>query len=112
MGPKGAAPEGSLAAPSSGSGYNTGSAESSHAHVHGRKRPTLTLRRPREPEPVQEPGPAFWFIWAPDGRRPKKRHATLEAAQHEAARLRALMPKRVFPVFEARLITAKPAGGA
>jgi hypothetical protein len=44
----------------------------------------------------------FFFVWAPDGQRPKKRHATAEAAHTEAARLRTIAPERQFLVYEAR----------
>jgi hypothetical protein len=71
-------------------------------------RPTLTLKR-SAPKPSAKPPPVlapsierFFFVWAPDGMRPKKRHPTAEAAQAEAARLRAIAPERQFLVYEAR----------
>jgi hypothetical protein len=70
-------------------------------------RPVLSLKR-CTPKPSAEsaPDPApslsrFYFVWAPDGQRPKKRHATAEVAHAEAARLRAIAPGRQFLVYEA-----------
>jgi hypothetical protein len=73
-------------------------------------RTTLTLKR-CTPKPSAKPAPVptpplsrFYFVWAPDGQRPKKRHATAEAAHTEAARLRGIAPERQFLVYEARLL--------
>ena len=79
-------------------------------------RTTLTLKRspptssakPAQitpPRPITEPLLGrFWFVWSPQAVRPKKRHATAEAAQTEAARLRGIAPERQFLVYEARRI--------
>jgi hypothetical protein len=74
-------------------------------------RATLTLKR-RTLQPSAKPAPVpeapylerVFFVWAPDGLRPKKRHATAEAARAEAARLRAIAPEREFWVYEAHRV--------
>ncbi len=76
-------------------------------------RNTLSLKRAEPAKvtaPVHAPPPRvpeallahFWFVWCPDGMRPKKRHASLELAQAEAQRLSASAPGRQFIVYEAR----------
>jgi hypothetical protein len=73
-------------------------------------RSTLTLKRSApqpSAKPASVPAPSierFFFVWCPDALRPKKRHATAEAAQAEAARLQAIAAERQFLVYEARLL--------
>jgi hypothetical protein len=73
-------------------------------------RPILSLKRASplsSAKPAPVPAPAlsrFYFVWAPDGQRPKRRHASAEAAHAEAARLRGIAPERRFHVFEAHRI--------
>jgi hypothetical protein len=72
-------------------------------------RPTLSLKRPApEADATSPPIRQFFFVWALDGQRPKKRHATAEAAHAEAARLRGIAPKRQFLVYEAHLLGGAP----
>jgi hypothetical protein len=95
-------------------------------------RSTLTLRKPAAPTtpkmpPVPESAPVaalsavppaaptptparavpieqFFAIWSPTELRPHYRHATLEDAQTEAARLRRIAPSKTFLIYELRLI--------
>ena len=83
-------------------------------------RATLSLKRPgldnsnqsgtQPPPTAQAPVPEppierFWFVWATDALRPKKRHASAEAAHAEAQRLRSIAPEREFRVYEAREVS-------
>jgi hypothetical protein len=82
-------------------------------------RPVISLKRaapanpaarlsplvPQMPEPLLT---MFWFVWAVDGQRPKKRHATLELAMAEAHRLRSIAPDRVFFVYSAVRVEETP----
>ena len=72
-------------------------------------RPTLGLKKPppTAPRPADVPVEAFFFVWAPDANRPRVRHPTREAAEAEAARLRAVNPAREFLVYAATLIDEK-----
>ena len=74
--------------------------------------PILTLRRPETVKTIPAPDPVvnaarFWFIWQPNGYRPKKRHATLEAALAEAARLSTANHRIEFRVYEAQLVECR-----
>jgi hypothetical protein len=77
-------------------------------------RTTLTLKRSaRQPSAKPAPVPApsvsrFYFVWARDGQRPKKRHARAEEAHAEAARLHGVAPERQFLVYEARRLEGAP----
>ncbi len=67
----------------------------------------LTLKsKTAKPAPAAPtPAPTVsQFIWAPTEFRPKRRHSTLESAQQEAARLRALAPGKEFIVYKAELV--------
>jgi len=72
-------------------------------------RPVLSLKRSEpalRPSALPEPLPDhFWFIWCPTQQRPKKRHASVELALAEAARLRHVAPEREFRVYEAREVS-------
>jgi hypothetical protein len=54
--------------------------------------------------PNEVPREKFWFVWKVDGMAPRKRHATLKAAQTEAARLRRIAPEAEFLAYEATLV--------
>lgn len=74
-------------------------------------RPKLTLKRPMPGSSATSTTAQealararFWFVWCPTASRPKKRHASAEAAYAEATRLRGIDPDREFLVFEAHCI--------
>jgi hypothetical protein len=48
----------------------------------------------------------FFFVWSPEGDRPRARHETREGAVGEARRLGELHPHAAFLVYEARLADA------
>jgi hypothetical protein len=56
--------------------------------------------RPRAAPPIPVLD-EFWFVWAPDGVRPKRRHASLESVQAEVQRLREIEPNRQFFIYRA-----------
>lgn len=71
-------------------------------------RETLTVKS-RQTKPAVPPATPtapllltrFWFVWAPDALRPKRRHASLGDALTEARRLRGIAPERRFIVYKA-----------
>jgi hypothetical protein len=60
----------------------------------------------RRAESSAVPLELFYLVWAPARKRPPKyRHATLEAAQAEAARLAALNPETAYLVYRCAQVT-------
>lgn len=49
----------------------------------------------------------FAFVWCPDRRAPRQRHATIAEATVEAERLAAANPGLVFKVYTARCIATR-----
>jgi hypothetical protein len=49
----------------------------------------------------------MFITWRDGGHRPKKQHASLDAALTEADRLAKLYPGAVFRTFECRLVSLK-----
>lgn len=71
---------------------------------HTTTRPVLKLK-PRARIAPASGATCFWINWRSDGYRPKKRHATLESALAEKARLCALIPDATFRTFECREVS-------
>lgn len=65
-------------------------------------RPKLSLRPKVEPPPV--PDEQFWILWNPLNRRPAKRHATLDLALAERARLKEVNPDAEYWMYECRRV--------
>jgi hypothetical protein len=68
-------------------------------------KPAQLAKPSQPPEPLLE---KFYFVWARDGMRPKRRHASAESAHAEAIRLCGIAPERQFLVYEARLLEVAP----
>jgi hypothetical protein len=74
---------------------------------------TLTLRGVRAESLKRTPAvptgtePAYWYVWAPDRRKPKERHPTFEAADAEATRLAGLNPGVRFDVYAAYCVAKR-----
>jgi hypothetical protein len=71
-------------------------------------RPLLTLNRGVAPTAIKRPpdaGVDFYFVWSPDRRSPRVRHASRDLAIAEADRLAAMFPGVAFDVFAARRVS-------
>lgn len=58
----------------------------------------------RNAESRAAPLEAFYIVWARSVGKPKRRHATIEAAQAEAARLRELNPDTEYLVYACTMV--------
>lgn len=64
-------------------------------------KPPASPAPPAAVPPANVPVERFHFVWSPNRRRPRQRHATREAASAEAARLANLTPGTLFCVYSA-----------
>jgi hypothetical protein len=64
-------------------------------------RPLITSTSSTTPESLPLDSGPFWFCWRTTGPRPKRRHASLESALAERARLKEQDPRARFLVFRA-----------
>jgi hypothetical protein len=75
-------------------------------------RPILTLSKGVAPKAIKKPPDAdadFFFVWCPDRRSPRVRHASRDLAIAEADRLAAMFPGTQFNVYAARCIARSKA---
>jgi hypothetical protein len=70
-------------------------------------RPILTLNKGVAPKAIRKPPDAsvdFYFVWSPDRRNPRLRHASRELAVAEADRLATMFRGTPFDVYAARRV--------